>query len=113
MKTFKWGVSDPVPIKAFVIILVVLLIIPIYVFNSNDSILGVFLFLAFFPIYLICTYKIIRKSLKGEVEMATNEKERNNKVSRIKPVLLIFILCFISFIVYQWVLSDLAEGFRH
>ncbi len=113
MKTFRWGAGDPVPIKVFVAILAVLLIIPFYVFNSSDSILGIFLFLAFFPIYLICTYKIIRKSLRKEVETTIDEEKRNNKFNRIKPVLLIFFLCFISLIVYQWVLSELAAGFRN
>ena len=113
MKTFKWVVGDPVPIKVFVLVLVVLLITPFYVFNSVDSILGIFLFLSFFPIYLICTYKIIRKILKKEADTTVDEETRNNTFTRIKPVILIFMLFFISFIVFQWVMSELAAGFRH
>ena len=112
MKTFKWGAGDPVPIKIFVVILIVSFIVPFLVIFSGVSILGVFIFLAFFPIYVICLYKIVTKFLKKDTEKPS-EEDLNSMFSRMKPIILMCLLFLVCFLVYQWALSALAMGFRH
>jgi hypothetical protein len=122
MNTFSWTVDKPVSIKVFIVLEIILITLPILVFNTYDSIAGILIFLISIPAILFVSYKIVLKRREKETTASYGFEE--DGISSIEPIkserasnlpiliamIVIGILC-IWFVPYIW--SSIGEGFRH